>query len=75
MGQWNHTLTHVLSSSYQVLTNTSSGWYNRRLVRDTDESVAPRLQGYFSIPIYSIYVELERHIKNIYICGTQFSNR
>jgi hypothetical protein len=23
---WNHTLTHILPSSYQVLTNASSGW-------------------------------------------------
>ena len=33
----------VLPSSYKVLTNTSSGWYNRQLVRDTCEAVVPRL--------------------------------
>jgi hypothetical protein len=60
MGQWNHTLTHVLLSSYQVFTNASSGWYNQRLVRDSDEGVALRLQGSFSVLIWSIYVKLER---------------
>ena len=43
-------LTKLLQSSYQ-----RKQWrYNRRLVRDTCEAVVPRLQGSFSIPIWSI---------------------
>jgi len=38
----------VLQSPYKVLTNASSGWYNRWLVRDTYQvGVKPRLQGSF----------------------------
>ena len=67
----------VLPSSYKVLTNASSGRYNRRLVRDTYEVVVPRLQGpFFCTDLKYICGAWEARKKtNIYICGTQVSDR
>ena len=41
----------VLPSPYKVLTNTSSGRYNRWPVRDTCEEVVPRLQDPLGVMI------------------------
>jgi hypothetical protein len=67
MGWWNHTLTYLTKLLQVFLPTQSSGRYNRWLVRDTCEGVALRLQGTFSVLIWSIYVELGRHTKNKYI--------
>jgi len=65
----------VLPSSYKVLTNASSGRYNRRLVRDTYEVVVPRLQGPFFLYWSEVYMWSLGGTKKIYIYSTQVSDR
>jgi hypothetical protein len=64
---WNHTLTHVLPSSYQREQRMKTGGL---VVIPMRKEVAPRLQGLF-LYLSEEYVELGRHTKTkIYIWHT-----